>query len=407
MAPLRCAIIGIDGYGAVHLDAAESLEREGLIVLRAVAEAFPERCREKLQELGSRGVRIYDDYREMLRDEDGLDIVSIPTPIHLHVPMALACFERGLHVMLEKPPAALVQDVDRMLEAAERHGRLCQVGFQNIADAAARELKDRLCAGAIGEVKEIVVRGFWRRFDGYYARANWAGKLRLDGEWVLDGPLNNPLCHYVHQALFLCCPREHETSRPLTVRAELYHAHPIEGEDIVCARAELEGGATVFTYLTLCAPEHHPANISITAETGKAFWTSGRYELEGRDGRSEGSGAGEGTLALIRNLARAAAGEEQLCSPLGATRNVILHNNGCFSSAGTIRPVPAEKVQRYTSQREGEEGEVLTEVQGLLAIMEEAARERRLFSEMDVEWAAETPTVQLDFDAFDPGPLLG
>jgi len=406
MDSVQYAIIGINGYGGTHLRAAEALEKEGFLTLRAVTEVFPERCREKLDELSARGVRIYDDYRDMLRSEKNLDAVSVPTPIPLHVPMTLAALERGCHVLLEKPPAVLVQDVDRMLEAVERSGRLCQVGFQNISDAMARELKQRLAAGEIGRVKDMVLVGPWRRLDSYYARAGWAGKLRLGGDWVLDGPLNNPLCHYVHEALFLACPREHATARPVRVQAELYRAHPIEGEDIVCARAELDGDAVLCTYLTLCSPESGPPTIEIVGENGTAKWKPGRYELDAGAGREEHESEPGTATRLMRNFLLALRGEEEPWSPLSETRNVILHNNGCFLSSGAIRPVPEDKVRRYTSEREGEEEQTATEVAGLMDIIAQASRERLLFSELGVEWAAGTRAVELDFEVFDPSPLV-
>jgi len=125
MSRLRCAIIGVGGWGAVHLEAAESLVQEGLLSLEAVAEAFPERTRQRLDELRARGVRVYADWREMLEREPALEVACIPAPIHLHVPMALECFRRGIHVLLEKPPAPLVQQVDELTQAAEQHGCLC------------------------------------------------------------------------------------------------------------------------------------------------------------------------------------------------------------------------------------------------------------------------------------------
>ena len=406
MSQVRYAIIGVGGFGGVHLTAAEALEHEGLIKLCAVAEVFADRHKDKLDALRGRGVRVYTDHRDMLTKEPSIDIVSVPTPIHLHVPMTLACLERGCHVLLEKPPAVLVQDVDLLTRKAEQAGRLCQVGFQSTSDALARELKARLAEGEIGRVREIVVRGMWQRLDSYYARASWAGKLRVGDAWALDGPLNNPLCHYVHEALFLAGPMPHGTLRPVSVRAELYHAHPIEGEDIVCARAELEGGIVLHTYLTLCAPESQPTTVELVGEKGAAMWRPGYYELTGEAGRSEKQSEPGSTTALMRNLARAVNGGEELSSPLAVTRNVILHNNGCFKSSGHVRPVPGDKVRRYRPQKEGEVGDVATEVEGLPDIFERAARERLLFSEMGVEWAAETPTVEIDFDEFDPSPLL-
>lgn len=402
MEPFGYGIIGIGGYGAVHLAAVEALEREGHVSLRAVAEAFPDSHQEKLDELRGRGVRIYGDYREMVCQEQGLQIVSVATPLHMHTPMALACFERGLHVMLEKPPAVLVQDVDRMLAAARKNGCACQVGFQNVADPAARELKAQVAAGALGLLSEMVVVGKGCRYDGYYERASWAGKLRVGEDWVLDGPLNNPLCHYIHQALLVACPRDNETLRPVAVQAELYRAHAIEGEDVVCARARLEGGVSLHTYLTLCARESHPVTVEITGERGKALWQPGRYEIRTDAGHTERSFEPQGE-PLFRNLVGALRGEQALWSPLSATRNVILHNNGCFASAGTIRPIPPASVQRHPTP----DGDVATFVDGLDELIDESAASRRMFSEMGVAWAAGTRQVTLDFERFDPSPLLG
>ena len=405
MQTIQCAIVGVSGYGATHLECVQELEREGLVKLQAVAEAYPQRCLETLAELKSRGVRVYDSYQGLLRHERELELVSVPVPIHLHVPIALACFERGMHVLLEKPPAVLVQDVDRLLAAAERHGCLCQVGFQSAFDPAMLKLRTRLADGAIGRVREMVVLGASKRWDGYYKRANWAGKLRVGDDWVLDGPLNNPLIHFVHQALLIACPREHESLRPLTARAELYRAHPIEGEDIVCARAELEGGITLLTYLTLCAPESVAPTVRIIGEQGSAVWQQGRFELEGPSGREELHHEAPLCRLVFDNMVRALRGEEKLHSPLSATRNVILHNNGCFLSAGRIRPVPSPLVRRFFT--DAGDHDVATEVEDLPELIAQAVEARRLFSEIGVEWARPTPTVQLDFDWFDPSPLLG
>jgi len=399
---LGYGIIGMGGWGVVHLRAVEALEREGEVTLRAVTTTSPDRHREKVDELLARGVRVYTDYLEMLQQERELDIVSIPAPIHLHVPMSMACFERGLHVMLEKPPAVLVQDVDRIVEAADRCRCLCQVGFQNVADPAARELKARIAAGEIGRVREMVVTVAWCRLDSYYTRARWAGRLRVGDDWVLDGPLNNPQCHYPHQALLVGCSREHDTLRPLTARAELYRAHRIEGEDILCARAELEEGVTLHTYLTLCAQDNYPPTIEVVGERGTAIWQLGRYEMKADAGHVDRSFELD-EVALYRNLVRAVRGEEPLWSPPAATRNIILHNNGCFASTGVIRPLPEEKVRRTPTP----DGDVLTEVDALKSLIDQAAASRRLFSEMGVDWAVETPTVLLDFKSFDPSPLLG
>ena len=399
MRPLRWAVIGVGGYGRIHMDRVRAMTRQGQVELCAAAEIAQDAHKDLLAELRQAGVRVYNDYAEMLRAERP-DVTSVPTPIHLHLPMALAAFEQGSNVMLEKPPAVLVQHVDRMTAEASRRGLACQVGFQNVADAAARELKERLAAGEIGGIRELVVRGYWRRTDNYYRRAPWAGRTRLGGEWVLDGPLNNPLIHYVHEALFLAAGDMDETARPVAVQAELYRAHPIEGEDTVCARARLDGGALLCCYLTLCAAESSEPTVEIVGEAGRAAWRRGHYAIEGRSGRNERDG-GRGDLFM--NLIRHLRGEEPLWSPVRAARNVILHNNGCFLSSGGVHAVPDRHVRRIPAP----DGDVATEVEGLIGLLEEAAAGRRLLSECGGGWAGGSREVALDFERFDPSPLFG
>ena len=63
-----------------------------------------------------RGVRIFTSLREMLAQaREELDLVCIPTGIPLHRPMAIAALEADCNVLVEKPSAGCIQDVDAML----------------------------------------------------------------------------------------------------------------------------------------------------------------------------------------------------------------------------------------------------------------------------------------------------
>src|ERR1700722_4400518 len=59
--------------------------------------------------------RAYADYREMIEAEgkrtDGIDLVVIATPNHLHLPVALAALEAGIPVMSDKPATATYPEV--------------------------------------------------------------------------------------------------------------------------------------------------------------------------------------------------------------------------------------------------------------------------------------------------------
>jgi predicted dehydrogenase len=65
------------------------------------------------------------DYREVLGTADAA-VVSVPTDRHHEV--ALACLDRGLHVLVEKPIATTVEQADQLIAAADKRGVVLQVG---------------------------------------------------------------------------------------------------------------------------------------------------------------------------------------------------------------------------------------------------------------------------------------
>ena len=73
------------------------------------------------------GTAVYEDFEQMLHDQS-LDAVSITVPTFLHATCAIAALDAGLHVLCEKPMALTLDDGRRMIEAAERSGKLLQIG---------------------------------------------------------------------------------------------------------------------------------------------------------------------------------------------------------------------------------------------------------------------------------------
>ena len=83
------------------------------------------------------------------------DALTVPIGIHQHVPVAIRAIEAGLHVYCEKPVAATVQEVDRLIEAEARSDRKVAVGFQHLYSVSMQRLKELLTAGRLGKVRDI------------------------------------------------------------------------------------------------------------------------------------------------------------------------------------------------------------------------------------------------------------
>ncbi|MCS7119922.1 MAG: Gfo/Idh/MocA family oxidoreductase [Nitrososphaerota archaeon] len=390
MEPVTVAIVGVGGYGAVHVRAARALEGEGLIRISAVVIRSPEKYPREVADFRGKGVTVYNNFEDLLVGEKGrTEIIALPTAIHQHRDMTIMALEAGFNVLVEKPPAVTIQDLDAMIAAEKRSGRFCAVGFQFQSKTIVRRLKTLICEDGLGEIVSVSAKGKWKRLDSYYTRNTWAGKLMCDGEYVLDGSISNPLAHYLMNSLYLASREWGRAADPIKVRAELYRGHRIEGEDTACLEVEVSGGARIYFYTTLCNPVQSSPAHRIVGTKGVAEWTvggdaqiiysDGRRELIREDGKDE-------RVEMFRNIARYVRGlDKEINCPLEMTRPFVLAVNGAYESARMIKDIP----DRFLIKRE-ESGSISTTIIGIEEIIDKAYESQQMYSDMGVEWAYRT-----------------
>jgi predicted dehydrogenase len=97
------------------------------------------------------GVEGISDTSELFKRED-VDAVAIATPVNTHAPLALAAFEAGKHVLVEKPLAANVRDAKAMVEAARNAGRILMVDHTFLFGSPVRKMKELVDSGELGEI---------------------------------------------------------------------------------------------------------------------------------------------------------------------------------------------------------------------------------------------------------------
>jgi predicted dehydrogenase len=76
--------------------------------------------------------------------ERGVDAITIAAPTHLHHPIALACIERGIHVLVEKPIASSAEEGHEIVVAARRAGVTLMVGHVERFNPAVQSIKDAI-----------------------------------------------------------------------------------------------------------------------------------------------------------------------------------------------------------------------------------------------------------------------
>jgi len=115
--------------------------------LIAISRARRELAEEFAGEFGAR--RWYDDWRELIADED-VDAVYIATPVNLHAEQTIAAAAAGKHVLCEKPMAMDVAQCDRMIAACREHGvKLCIAYYRHFYPVIGR-IRGIIEAGEIG-----------------------------------------------------------------------------------------------------------------------------------------------------------------------------------------------------------------------------------------------------------------
>ncbi|MFE7169517.1 Gfo/Idh/MocA family protein [Streptomyces sp. NPDC057616] len=268
MSTVPVVLAGARGHGRWHLDNIRRLQDRGVVRLAGICELTPLTADEIPEGLGAPEQSA--DLGALL-DSTGARIAVICTPIPTHTDLALTAARRGVHLLLEKPPAPSYAEFRRMADGVAETGVACQIGFQSLGSRAVPAIRAMAAEGAIGEVVGIGGAGAWARPESYYRRAPWAGRRRLNGVDVVDGVLTNPLAHAVATALALNGTTRAEDVTGIEL--ELLRANAIESDDTSCVRVTTTRGVHVTVAATLCAEDPDEPYVVVHGTRGRiTFW---------------------------------------------------------------------------------------------------------------------------------------
>ncbi|NKB71710.1 MAG: hypothetical protein GKR89_31940 [Candidatus Latescibacteria bacterium] len=398
--PVRVGVVGMGGFARTHLGYVEQVVGAGLgvhlgqVVLPADQETFAPQT----AALRDNKVAIYPSLRDMLATaRQQLDLVCVPVGIPWHRPMVEAVLEAGCHVLVEKPAAGSVQDIDAMIAAQRRTGGLAALGFQHLYASGIQRLKDWLCQGHLGPLKRARAAGSWPRPPAYYQRNGWAGRRAVGDAWVLDSPHHNALAHAVNLLCYLGSLEKGQALSPARLQGELYRANSIDSADTVCLRMQTEEGVEVFFAASHCTDRRFDPLFVFEGERGqlevaysgeaRVLWGDGRVEELSGDADQEREGILEDICAAIRD-------KRPLACPLEVGRAQVVCTCGTFESA-PVRDLPAELLQV-----QGDEQIVVAK--GMTELLQGAFAEGRLFAEMGVDWARPGQEIDLRDYAYFP-----
>jgi predicted dehydrogenase len=200
--------VGIVGYGlAGSVFHAPLVASTPGMAVTAIVTSDPVRQAQARHDFPSAAV--YPTAEALLANPTALDLVVVAAPNRAHVPLGLAALEVGLPVVVDKPMAPSSADAQRLIDAAQRTGKLLTV-FQNRRwDNDFLTVQKLIAADLIGPAVRLESR--FERFRAAPKPGAW--RERAEPEEA-GGLLFDLGAHLIDQALVLF-------GRPVSVYAEV------------------------------------------------------------------------------------------------------------------------------------------------------------------------------------------
>lgn len=152
--PVKFGIIGTGWWGMVVANAGFNVGGIEVVAICDVDSAHLEKAAVEIEGKQGRRPLTFKNYEELLA-VDGLEAVIIGTPTQWHALQFIAAVERGLDVYCEKPLASDIREGRAMVRAAEKSGRVVQVGFQRRQSDSYKQVKAFLDEGKFGRVVQV------------------------------------------------------------------------------------------------------------------------------------------------------------------------------------------------------------------------------------------------------------
>jgi len=214
------------------------------------------------------GGRTYADMDELLADPD-VELVHVLTPLTAHLETALKALEAGKHVLIEKPVAQEIGDLQTLQQAAAKADRLCMPAHNYIYAPAIQRAKRLIDEGKLGDIC-----GFWMFFNVYHSEeiaARYGSVLR------------ETCVHHVYSML-------HLLGRPKTVTAMKSHIHyeKLEVEDQASLMCQMPNGAIANLWCSFAMndPTSDPWTVlyKVLGTRGGLTYTWNEVQFEDTDG---------------------------------------------------------------------------------------------------------------------------
>ena len=184
---LRLGMIG-GGHGAfigaVHRLSARMDDKYEFVA--GCLSSTPEKAELSAKELGLDLTRSYPDYKTMAEKEsqrdDGIEVVSIVTPNHMHAGPAIEFLQKDIHVICDKPMTATMDDAHDLMSAIQSSKAHFFLTHNYSGYPIIREMRSLVKNGELGKLR--IVKGAY--LQGWLGSKEEDSGSNKQAEWRTD-----------------------------------------------------------------------------------------------------------------------------------------------------------------------------------------------------------------------------
>ena len=180
-------VIGSIGTGDRYMQIAHEFAKYGDIVAVCDVDAHHADRAKYDPRIGKGKAKVYGDYRKVLERND-IDVVSIVTPDHWHIKIAIEALQAGKHVYCEKPLTLTLEENQLIRNACKKYNKTFITGtWQRSMSHLFLRAVNMVQKGLLGNIKKITVGIRSGVVGGPFSKTNPPQELDWDF-WIGQAP---------------------------------------------------------------------------------------------------------------------------------------------------------------------------------------------------------------------------
>jgi predicted dehydrogenase len=228
--PIGIGFIGTGEVSQLHEIAVKSLPNARLVGVWNRTRSTG------LQRAEQYGCQWYDTPTDLVKDP-GIDAVFVLTNLETHLEYSRLAMEHGKHVLVEKPLAFTVGEIEAMKEISERCGLACVPGHNMIHEESLKRAKTLIENGDLGKIVSCYVM-----YNLHHSEERAA---------TLPGMVRHILTHNIYTMMYLA-----GRPRRVTALQAVRHYEKLTKEDLAMVLVELEGGGIAHLCASFAADDY-------------------------------------------------------------------------------------------------------------------------------------------------------